>query len=180
VHVALAVLAFSLAVLLAAPMLAWMRQTQEPPDDRAFFRGVAAETTRLWHETTGRRLRIVLGNLNFATAATFYSDDVPDSVPGFNLKLAPWITEQRLDDEGFAVICRAGETACADATERRIAARTDARKVEIEVAPRYFGMTGAPERFLLILVPPAPKTRISLKTEEIRHARARRGHPRLS
>jgi hypothetical protein len=159
--VALTVLIVSLAVLLAAPVLAWTRWQQDPPDDRAYFRGVAAETTRLWHETTGRRLRIVMGNPNFATAATFYSDDVPDSVPGFDLKTAPWITEQRLDDDGFAVICRLTETACIGAAQARIAARTDARRVEIEVVPRFLGMTGAPERFLLILVPPAPRTQVS-------------------
>lgn len=162
VRVALAVLALSLAVLLAAPALAWMRATQDPADDRAYFRALAGETTRLWHETTGRRLRIVLGNPNFAAAATFYSTDMPDSVPGFDLKLTPWVTEQRLDAEGFAVICRAGEAACADAATRRIAARTDARRVEVEIVPRFLSLTGAPERFLLILVPPGPKTQISL------------------
>ncbi len=161
-HVALAVLVMNLAVLLAAPVLAWTRWQQDPPDDRVYFRDIAAETTRLWHETAGRRLRIVMGNPNFATAATFYSADVPDSVPGFDLKTAPWITEQRLDDEGFAVICRATETACIGAAQARIAARTDARRVEVEITPRFLGTAGPPERFLLILVPPAPKVQVSL------------------
>jgi 4-amino-4-deoxy-L-arabinose transferase-like glycosyltransferase len=161
VRVALGVLVMSLAVLLAAPALAWMRHVQGTNEGRAYFRPLSNEVTRLWHETTGRRLAIVAGDPDLAAAATFYSADRPDYIPGFNLALAPWVTEQRLDREGWVAVCRASDHGCANAVEPRIAARTDARRVEVEIVPRYLGTAGEPRQFLIIMVPPMPPTNLA-------------------
>jgi 4-amino-4-deoxy-L-arabinose transferase-like glycosyltransferase len=163
VKVAIAVLAVSLAVLLAAPALAWMRHSQGTNEGRAYFRPVVSEITSLWHETTGRPLAIVVGE--FGAPATFYSSDRPDYMPNFNFALTPWITPERFNRDGWAIACAVGDLACRNAVTARIASRTDARSVEVEIVPRFLGIDGERRRYVIVLVPPGPSTAFSRADE---------------
>ena len=60
-----------------------------------------------------------MGDPHLAAAIAFYSPDHPDVVPDFDLQRAPFVSEQRLDGDGFAAICRAEDTACVDEARRR-------------------------------------------------------------
>jgi len=152
VRVAIVVLAVTVACLIAAPALAWYRHVNEGKEARAYYRAVSNELTRVWRQTTGRPLSIVTGDMDLSVAVTFYSADHPDSVPGFDLALAPWITPERLAREGFAAVCRAEDRACVDAA----AARTDANapRVTYQTVNTFLGVHSAPARFVFVLTPP--------------------------
>lgn len=154
VAVALFVLATTAAVLAAAPGIAWNYHLSENQDSGAYYRRVSEEISAAWRQSTGTPLRIVLGDPNFAIAATFYSPDHPDSVPGFDLRTAPWVTDQRLEREGFAVVCGADNVPCMSMALLRAAGNPLARTREIEVPNRYLGHTSATKKFLILIVPP--------------------------
>ena len=115
---------------------------------------VAHEVTRAWREAFGRRLDIVAGDERYAQAATFYSPDRPSEFTAFDARLAPWVSPARLAVSGMAIICRAGQDNCLGPAAPWTTPAT--RRVEIDVTPRLLWMTAAPQRFVVLLVPPAP------------------------
>ena len=170
VAVALFVLVITAAVTAVAPGLAWLNHLKENENGSAYFRLTSEEITTAWRRLTGTPLRIVLGDPNFAAAASFYSPDHPDFVPGFDLWRAPWVTEERMQREGFAVVCRADDAQCAAAALRHVAGNPLTQRREIEVPNRYLGHTSATKRFHILIVP--PRARASLPSGDVAGAGA--------
>jgi hypothetical protein len=141
-------------VLLAAPVLALMKHRHGTREGRAYFGPVAEELTRRWRAMTDRPLTIVLGDHDTATAAAFYAPDHPDTVLGFDLSSAPWVTRERMAREGFAAICK--DESCATHAQRLAAGHTGAQRVAVEVTRSFLGSSTPPGRFILVLAPPNP------------------------
>jgi 4-amino-4-deoxy-L-arabinose transferase-like glycosyltransferase len=154
IGVAIFVLAIAAVVTAASPGIAWIHHFRTDEESRAYYRLTSEEITTAWRRLTGTPLRIVLGDQNFAAAASFYSPDHPDSIPGFELWRAPWVNEARLQREGFAVICRDDDAGCVAAALRLTAGNSLTQRREIEVPNRYLGHTSATKKFLILLVPP--------------------------
>jgi 4-amino-4-deoxy-L-arabinose transferase-like glycosyltransferase len=153
VTVAGGVSVLTLVLLLASPAIAWLKHQQGTHEERAYYSPVAQDLMRHWREAAGvHRLAIVLGEINFAAAATLYVPNHPDSVPGFNLSLSPWVTPERMAREGFAVICR--DETCADQALRLAVGHPRVRHVEIEAVRTFLGVPTPPARFILVLAPP--------------------------
>ncbi len=151
IGLATSVLAITMLALLAAPVAAWTRHVYGTKHTEALYRSISEEIMREWHRHTERPLAIVMGD--HPEAITFYSPDHPDAVPDFNLKVAPWVTPERLARDGYAVLCL--QAACANAAARRIAAEPRAIRREIELSRRYLGRAGPGARFTIVIVPPA-------------------------
>jgi hypothetical protein len=154
VRVALIVLAVTVACLAASPGLAWYRHINEGKEERAYYREVGEKVTKLWHNTIGKPLTIVMGDQDLAIATTFYSVDHPDGVPGFDLATAPWVTPERLAREGFAAVCLAADNACVKTAEKRAPGPTT--RLERDVVNVLLGVPGVPGRFIFVLSPPKP------------------------
>ena len=148
IDVGLAVLAVTMAALVAAPALAWSYHVRGTKEGREYYRLVSAELTREWRRETGHRLSIVAGDPDLAAAATFYSSDSPDYVPGFHFEVAPWVTPQRLDADGWVSICKNDDETCIADAERYADSAGRARKFEIELTPVFLQHAGRPGRFL--------------------------------
>jgi hypothetical protein len=158
------VIVMTIAILLAAPWLAWRRHVEGTAQRREYYRLVSAELTNTWHLATVAPLKIVMGDLYLASAVTFYSPDHPDSVPGFELgEAAPWVTPERLASEGFAEICSADDEACVDAARRRVAGRSDVQFITYATTNRYLGKPGKLGRFLFILIAPQARSPILIR-----------------
>jgi 4-amino-4-deoxy-L-arabinose transferase-like glycosyltransferase len=155
VKVAVTVLVVAITVLFAAPVLAWRNLVEGTKEGRQFYALVAKKLSEHWHIKTGKPLRIVMGDPFLALATTFYAPDHPDSVPNFALRTAPWVTQARLDHEGWAAICPADDENCLDEGRRLAANRTGATVISFEATPHFLGFTGKAGNFFLILVPPA-------------------------
>jgi hypothetical protein len=151
-RVALLVLAVTLACLIAAPALAWYRHVGESKEARAHYRALSLELTQAWRRATGRPLSIVVGDMELTPAVTFYSPDHPDSIPGFDLALAPWITPERMAREGVAAVCRADDGGCIETAKQRTSDK--AARVSYEAISTFFGVRSPPARFVLMLMLP--------------------------
>lgn len=157
VHLALAVVLITAGVLLASPVLAWRNHFHDK-DDRAYFRPVADEVARQWRAATDQPLRIVTSTIDLAAALTFYHPDHPDSVPVLALRLAPWVTAERLAREGFLAVCPITNNDCLEMAIRRSASEPGARRSEFDAARVFLGDPGKPQRFVAVVVPPKPRT----------------------
>jgi 4-amino-4-deoxy-L-arabinose transferase-like glycosyltransferase len=154
VQVAALVAAITLAALAAAPVLAWRTHKVGTKEDRAYYRPLSEALARQWRSVTTQPLRIVLSTLDLSSAITFYHPDHPDCAPGFDLRAAPWITAERLRREGWAAVCPSDDRSCIHNAELRRALDPNARRVEIEITPRYFGDAGKSKRYVVVLAPP--------------------------
>jgi 4-amino-4-deoxy-L-arabinose transferase-like glycosyltransferase len=150
VHIAASVLGISALVLLAAPVVAWNKHANGTKHGQSFYRSISDRITQEWRRHTDKPLTIIMGDL--AEAVTFYSPDHPDAVPFFNLKVAPWVTPDRLEQEGYVVLCDQPE--CANEATRRAMVKPHAIRYEIELSRRHLGQEGPRARFTVVIVPP--------------------------
>jgi hypothetical protein len=160
IRIAALVFALVIAALIAANWLASRSHQQGTAEGREFYRQISVELTRDWHMSIGRLLRIVIGDPHLAAAISFYSPDHPDAVPDFNLKGLPWVSEERLDGDGWAAVCRAEDTACVEEARRRAAGKTGTQFINFQTRSLYQGTPGNPGRFFFLLVPPQPIVRV--------------------
>ncbi len=144
---ALAVM-FPLLMLLASPLIALSVHRNGLPDEQTDGSLLAPEVEKVWRETSGKRLRIVAGDLAYQIA--FYAKDRPDAFPDFNHTLASWIDEARIRREGMAIVCRTGNEFCLR-NARRLTA-SDGSTVTVE--RRYLGVAGAPGHYRILVIPP--------------------------
>jgi len=158
------VVTITVCALAAAPWLAWRKHIDGTREGREYYRLVSAEITNAWHLATGLPLRIVMGNLSLASAVTFYSPDHPDSMPGFEVgAAAPWITPDRLADDGWAAICNADDENCVEGARRLAAGKSNVQFVTYSTINRYLGKPGKLGRFFFILAVPESKPLILIR-----------------
>ena len=98
--------------------------------------------------------------LFLAAAIAFYSPDRPDVVPDFDLQRAPFVSEGRLDGDGFVAVCRAEDTACVAEARRRAEGKVGTQFVNFQTRNLYGGAVGELGRFFFVLVPPQPIVRV--------------------
>jgi len=158
------VAAVTIVTLAAAPWLAQRTHAAGSPEGREYYRLVSAAMTNAWHLGTGLPLRIVMGDRDLASAVTFYSPDHPDAMPGFETGAAtPWITPERLAQDGWAAICNADDEKCVAAARQRAAGKSNVQFITYSTTNRYLGKGGKLGRFFFILAAPESKPVIILQ-----------------
>src|SRR5262249_57708361 len=86
--------------------------------------------------------------------------------------------EERLDGEGFALLCPARSSVaawdwCANAAIARARCSPPGKQREIEVSRRYLGVEGKPARYLIIAIPPRQPQASPSAREPLAHCIAR-------
>jgi Dolichyl-phosphate-mannose-protein mannosyltransferase len=160
IRVTVLVFAATIIALLVAPTIASRLHKQGTPEGREYFRQVSFEVTRNWHMSVGRLLRIVMGDPHLAAAIAFLSPDHPDIVPDFDLQRAPFVSEGRLDGDGFVAVCRTEDTACVAEARRRAEGKVGTQFVNFQTRNLYGGAAGELGRFFFVFVPPQPIVRV--------------------
>jgi hypothetical protein len=160
IRIIVLVFAATIIVLLLAPTLASRLHKQGTAEGREYFRQVSFEVTRNWHMSVGRLLRIVMGDPHLAAAIAFLSPDHPDVVPDFDLERAAFVSEGRLDGDGFVAVCRAEDTACVAEARRRAEGKVGTQFVNFQTRNLYGGAAGELGRFFFVFVPPQPIVRV--------------------
>ncbi|MGX8013817.1 glycosyltransferase family 39 protein [Mesorhizobium sp. ORM8.1] len=69
-------------------------------------RSIAEAAETAWHETVPGRLGIVGGDDGVAMLAGLSAEDKPSIFTGLDKRLAPWITKQRLREQGMLLVWR--------------------------------------------------------------------------
>jgi hypothetical protein len=160
IRIAALVFVLAIVALVAAPWLASRYHKEGTAEGREFYKQVSFEVTRDWHTSIGRLLRIVMGDPHLTAAIAFYSPDHPDVVPDFALQGIPWVSDERLEADGWAAVCRAEDTACVEEARRRATGKTGTQFINFQTRNLYQGTPGNAGRFFFILVPPQPVVRV--------------------
>jgi hypothetical protein len=160
IRVAALVFALAIVAQFAAPWLASHLHREGTAEGREYYRQVSFEVTRGWHTSIVRLLRIVMGDPHLTAAIAFYSPDRPDPVPDFDLQRTPFVSQDRLDGDGYAMVCRADDTSCVEEARRRATGKTGSQFINFQTRNLYQGTPGKPGRFFIILVPPQPVVQV--------------------
>jgi hypothetical protein len=147
-------LAFPLLAIVAAPVAAVIVHLNGTPNYGAHYSLVAEAAARVWRETTDRPLRLVGSYNNLLYGSLFYFPDRPSTLEIVSPELTPWTDEARIARDGIVMYCPAVEKLCMDALNRRTSGAPPSRRVEVEIARRFLGMTGPTVRYIIVAVPP--------------------------
>ncbi len=132
---------------------------------------LAAETERIWHQTTPQPLRFV--GCNVADEVIAYAPDNPGTLSArlFRGNIADqvyadaygWppasalqspVSNEELVQSGMALVCSITATDWVQAAAARAAQDPSSRRVEVEITRKFFGIPGRSHRYLIFFIPP--------------------------
>jgi hypothetical protein len=145
------------AVLIASPAIAYVAFQSRDPAAAEPRQELAAYATRLWHEQTGTKLRIVTGTDPYENAIGFYSPDKPKVFIDFSEWKAPWITPEALARDGLLVVCLREYAFCPVQAAPFLSPET--KRFTVSLSHEFWGSRRAPIEFNLLLVPPKPSAK---------------------
>ena len=142
----------AVVVLIASPAIAYVAFRSNDPAATEPREELAVYATRLWHEQTGTKLRIVAGTDPYENAIGFYSPDQPKVFIGFSEWKAPWITPAALKRDGLLVVCLRAYAFCPVLAEPFLS--PDTKRFTVSLAHEFWGQRRDPMEFTILLVPP--------------------------
>jgi hypothetical protein len=145
-RVLLAAIIVPLVMLVASPAIAVMVHRNGPPPAAAQGQLLAAQVERIWTQQTLQPLRFVGGDADIAYSVAAYAYDRPLSLPGM-----PAPDPAKLKRHGMVLICFAEETNCVNTSR---AQNPDGGIMTTEIWRPYWGITGKPQRYSIVIVPP--------------------------
>ncbi len=137
--------------LAASPLIHSLRPQFDKGAVALPLRAVAERAVAAWHETTSAPLRLVAGSPPYATEAAFYSGEDTSEFIGFDMTHSPWVSANRIKEQGLLVICAAEYQKCSS-YGWAYADKAD-RSLEIEVDSPQGSRAGPVAITLFIIVP---------------------------
>ncbi len=147
-------LAVPLAMLIVAPVIAFVIHVNGAALPAAHARQLARQVELTWHDLTKEPLRYVGGDTEHSLGVSAYAKDRPRALPG--LPLPP---RAELSHRGLVLLCSAKNTGCRNAAELRAGQYGPSVTSEIEIARTYFGRRGRAQRYDMVIVPPREPVR---------------------
>ncbi len=138
------------AILLAAPVAALIAFTRGLPPQLTQTRMLAERVEAAWRTGTSEPLKYVGGNADLAYGVVAYAQGRPQALPGL-----PALPRARLRSSGLALVCEAADDRCTIQSNQIDPA---SRKIQFELERNFLGIAGRPQRYILMLVPPAPES----------------------
>src|SRR6267154_6864024 len=162
VNLAIAVIGIAVvAVVVAAPLHAFYRNSHPLHEGRNFFSQAAAELTRRWHEQSDAALAAVGGDDGLALATAFYSPDHPVYQSPLVYPHTENSPREASFSRGWAALCYDGDTDCIASMERTAARAGRFVRTEFVVQSTLLGQPGASQGFAALMVPPYDQDKIT-------------------
>jgi len=158
--IVLAAVALPLVMLAASPGIAIGVHISGLHPTSTNAKLLAGRIEQEWQRSTDRPLRIVGGDFDLANVTVFYLPGQPSALPVLEPETVPWVTPERVEREGVAMVCylNPGQHDCTlvirMAIDKFIAHNPPSRRVEATVTPDFWGIAGKPTRYLIEIVPP--------------------------
>jgi 4-amino-4-deoxy-L-arabinose transferase-like glycosyltransferase len=148
------------AVVVAAPLHAFYRNSHPLHEGRNFYSQAAAELTRRWHEQSDAALAAVGGDEGLAFATAFYSPDHPIYESPLVYPHTETSPREASFSRGWAALCYDGDTDCIASMERTAARAARFVRTEFVVQSTLFGQPGASQGFAALMVPPYDEDKV--------------------
>jgi 4-amino-4-deoxy-L-arabinose transferase-like glycosyltransferase len=153
------ILALAIAVPMVAlalsPAIAFIIHRNGLGNYATQYRLLAQAVDAAWQQTTPAPLRLIGSNNVLLYGTLFYFPERPSTFEVNEPGVTPWTDEARIAREGIALFCAAEVTSCIAAADARAAVNPAAKRTEVELSSTYFGHADQPQRYVIVLIPPA-------------------------
>jgi 4-amino-4-deoxy-L-arabinose transferase-like glycosyltransferase len=147
-RVLLAAIIVPLVMLVASPAIAVMVHRNGPAPAAAQGQLLASQVERIWTQQTLQPLRFVGGDADIAYSVAAYAYDRPLALPGM-----PPPDAAHLKRSGMVLLCFAEDTNCVSVAR---AHNPGGGVMTTEIWRSYWDITGKPQRYSIVIVPPQP------------------------
>jgi hypothetical protein len=144
----------SVLALLASPIVAAAKLHTGVENDASHVPAAVAEVERQWRARTDRPLEILVGPFGLVSSMAFTLKDKPSTYADFSPYLSPWVDDGMLMRKGLVIICPKDDALCRYRLEQLTQQRPAVSKTEVELTPRWLGMSGRPSIFVIAILPP--------------------------
>lgn len=151
------VLLLSLLAMLFAPLRALRIHAHGATNFGAHYQLVAKAVEQEWQVAARGPLRIVGSYGNLVYGSSFYFADHPSMLNIVDRRDTPHITDERIEEEGAALVCPIKKKACIDAANEMTKGFPEAYRVERTLTRYFWGEAGKPKQFLIVVIPPLDK-----------------------
>ena len=147
------VFAFQFLVLLSSPGIALGIELSKAEAWTSPRKELAAHTSDMWHQRFDAPLKIVAGSKPYADSVSFYADEHPSLFIDFDVRISPWISEERLRTEGLAVVCLRADRQCLGRVGERFG--TGDERIDARISSRRSIISDPePVDFVIVLIRP--------------------------
>lgn len=144
----------SVLALLASPIVAVAKLHTGVENDAAYVPAAVTEVERQWRARTNRPLEILAGPFGLVSSVAFSLKDRPSTFADFSAYLSPWVNAEALTRKGIAIICPQGDSNCRAWLGEMAKGRRGASQADVELTPRWLGLSGKPGRYVIAILPP--------------------------
>jgi len=151
-------IALPIVATLAAPIVAVAIHLIGVPTHAGHYRLLGGAIERAWRASSDRPLRFVGSDGQISNGVISYLTHQTTTLNVVIPSWTPWADDARIAHDGVALVCSVKETICVEAIEALASRWAPARptRTEVQLVRHYLGIAGAPERYLIIIVPPQP------------------------
>lgn len=153
-NLSLAVVAFFVIALLAAPIHAFYRNTNGFDWNRNFLSAAANEMTSLWYRHSDSPFEAVSGDDALAFAAAFYSPDHPYYKRPFQFQYTWGLPRRTTLDKGWAAMCFADDPPCLTWMDRVVKLSDMVIRSEFKLQASLWGQPGVTATVVALVAPP--------------------------
>ena len=147
----LAVIAVPIVMLIASPFIALNTQRNNPLLASAQAPLLARQVEQVWQQVTPEPLRFVGGEADLAYGVVTYALDRPRALTNM-----PPPDADELARAGAFYVCFAEDQGCRQKSAERAVGNPRSQTVESTIVRGFLRTLGQPQRYTLIVVPPAP------------------------
>jgi hypothetical protein len=145
----------SALALVASPLVAAIKLRVGVENHALYVHDAVAAVEKEWKATTGHRMEVLAGPFVLVSSVAFTLSDRPSTFANFSLYLSPWLDIPALSRKGIAILCPSDDQFCVHGTRDGAGLmRPIARRVEVELTPRWLWLSGEPRRFVIAILPP--------------------------
>jgi hypothetical protein len=145
--------AFPLLMLAVSQRVALGLHLNGVAEHSSDYRAVGQAVERVWRAHTDKPLRIV-GCTTFVNGIVFYFKDQSSTLVVDNPKLSPWVSVDRIESEGAAIVCPKTDAFCMRALHGYAGYYHVAANESVLVSRRFFDFASPSERYEIIVIPP--------------------------
>lgn len=145
--------ALTLFFVAASPVIAFVLLKTGVENNAAYARLLMEATEREWRATTNKPLKLIAGPFALVSTAAFYGKDQPSTYANFSKYLSPWVDDASIARDGMAILCD-DASLCLQFMDAVAARYGGGRRADVTLERRWLGMTSAPARFIITIVPP--------------------------
>lgn len=137
--------------ILLSPFIAYKILQAGVPNHASHYRLIAAAADKAWRDTTPAPMRLFGSTTEIVNGAGFYLPGKPLRIDIAGPVDTPWADDARVKREGIALACPEAEVVCMHFLNQRAGG---AKRETVTLSRSYFGLSDAPVRYTIAIVPP--------------------------